>query len=160
MSRIDGQVRGATTRIRILCADTDMMGVVYYAGYLRFFEAGRVDLLRMAGMAYPDIEALFGVRLPVVEIQARYSRPAGYDDELTLNTTIGAVGAASVRFDYRIERGAALIASGHTTHAAIDGRGKPRRLPSELAHRLHPFLLPQVHPRACGRPSAGIRGPQ
>lgn len=107
-----------------------MMGVVYYANYLRYFEAGRNEFLRAAGFDYRSFEAL-GLILPVTEAKARYLSPARYDDELTLTTTLAQMRFGSLRMTYELVREAdgTTIATGETTHACVDGAGKVRRLP-------------------------------
>ena len=100
------------TEIRVIYGDTDQMGVVYYANYLRYFEAGRNELLRAKGVVYRDFEREFQVSLPVVDAQVSYSRPARYDDLLTIETALAKLGRASVRFEYRVLRGEELLVTG------------------------------------------------
>jgi acyl-CoA thioester hydrolase len=125
-----------TTVLRVIYGDTDQMGVVYYANYLRFFEAGRNELLRERGARYRDVEVEQGIHLPVVQAHVDYRAPARYDDLLSVETRIGAVGRASLRFDYRVLREGTLLAEGHTVHACLDHTGKVRRLPPEVMARL------------------------
>jgi len=117
--------------LRVLYGDTDQMGVVYYANYLRYFEAGRGEFLRAHGNNYRQVERM-GYRLPVVEAQVHYERPAQYDDVLTIETTIAEARVASVRFVYRVARGKEQIATGETRHACLNLQGRPTRLPPEL----------------------------
>ncbi|MCM2334473.1 MAG: acyl-CoA thioesterase [Anaeromyxobacteraceae bacterium] len=122
-----------TTRLRVIYGDTDQMGVVYYANYLRYFEAGRNEFIRAKGLRYRDFEARYGLLLPVAEASVSYRQPARYDDLLDVEITLGEVRRASARFDYRIVReDGALLATGHTVHACVDLEGKLRRLPEEL----------------------------
>src|SRR5688500_15298957 len=124
------------TDIRVIYGDTDQMGVVYYANYLRYFEAGRNELLRARGARYRDLERSHQLFLPVVEAQVSYQSPARYDDLLSVQTALGRVGRASVRFVYEVVReeasGPLLIATGQTTHACVDGEGQVRPLPEEM----------------------------
>ncbi|HET7823757.1 MAG TPA: thioesterase family protein [Anaeromyxobacter sp.] len=124
------------TDIRVIYGDTDQMGIVYYANYLRYFEAGRNEFIRARGLRYRDFEERFSLRLPVVEAQVTYRTPARYDDLLTVETTIEDVKRASARFVYRIVRGAEVVATGHTLHACVDLDGRIRRMPQELLVRL------------------------
>jgi acyl-CoA thioester hydrolase len=117
--------------LRVLYGDTDQMGVVYYANYLRYFEAGRGEFLRAHGQHYRDIENA-GLRLPVVEATVRYQRPAKYDDVLVIETTVAEAKRASVLFTYRVLRGAEELATGATRHACLDLQGRPTRLPPKL----------------------------
>lgn len=120
-------------RCRVLYGDTDSGGVVYYAGYLRYFEAARTEFMRERVAAYREIEKA-GLIMPVVECHARYKAPARYDDLLLIETSLCEVRDFSCRFDYRVVReedGRALVL-GHTVHTAVDARGKLQRFPAEL----------------------------
>jgi acyl-CoA thioester hydrolase len=112
------------------------MGVVYYANYLRYFEAGRNEYIRAKGLRYRDFEERFGLRLPVAEAGVSYKQPARYDDLVDVEITITEVRRASARFEYRVLREGTLLATGHTVHACVDLEGKLRRLPEELVARL------------------------
>lgn len=121
---------------RVLYGDTDSGGVVYYANYLRYFEAGRTEYMRELVASYRDLEAQ-GFILPVVECHVRYKASARYDDLLVVETSLAEVKPLSCRFTYRISRedGKVLIL-GYTTHAAVDRAGKLVRLPADLIARL------------------------
>jgi acyl-CoA thioester hydrolase len=126
-------VARAVSRIRVRYAETDQMGIVYYANYLVWFEVGRTDLLRLTGWSYREMET-DGFALPVVEAHCEYRQSAKYDDELEIVTTGAIVSPVRVKFDYqviRVENGAPL-AGGHTVHASLDMNGKPRRLPDRI----------------------------
>ena len=117
--------------IRVIFGDTDQMGVVYYANYLRYFESARGAFWRDCGKTYRDLEA-WGVALPVVEAHCHYRRPAHYEDVLEIDITLGELRAASLRFVYQVVRGDTVIADGNTRHAVIGADGRPRALPDEL----------------------------
>jgi acyl-CoA thioester hydrolase len=124
------------TSLRVIYGDTDQMGVVYYANYLRFFEAGRNEFIREKGLRYRDFEASYSLRLPVTEAAVRYQQPARYDDLLRLETSMEEIRRASATFVYRLLREGTLLATGRTVHACIDLDGKVRRLPEALVTRL------------------------
>jgi acyl-CoA thioester hydrolase len=124
------------TQVRVIYGDTDQMGVVYYANYLRYFEAGRNEHIRACGLRYRDFEERFSLRLPVAEASVTYRVPARYDDLLVVETTLAELGRASARFEYRVLRGEEVLAKGHTVHACVDLEGRIRRLPDELVTRL------------------------
>ena len=124
------------TTIRVIYGDTDLAGIVYYATYLRYFEAGRNEHIRACGLRYRDFEEQFGLRLPVSEVSVSYRIPARYDDLVEVETRISEVGRASARFDYRLLRGDEVLATGHTVHACVDLEGRIRRMPRELVDRL------------------------
>ena len=126
----------AKTEIRVIYGDTDQMGVVYYGNYLRFFEAARNEWLRAKGARWREIEATHSIYLPVVEAKVNYKRPAFYDDVIEIETRLGELGRASLRFDYRILRGDDLIAMGHTVHACVTREGDLREFPDALFAQL------------------------
>jgi acyl-CoA thioester hydrolase len=127
------------SRVRVRYAETDKMGVVYYANYLVWFEVGRTGLLRERGWSYREMESE-GFALPVVEAVCEYRRPALYDDELEVQTTGVLLSPVRVRFDYRVVRpaDAATVAEGHTVHASLDPSGKPTRLPARARQAFEP----------------------
>jgi len=122
--------------LRVIYGDTDQMGVVYYANYLRYFEAGRNEFIRAKGLPYRDFEERHRLALPVVEAGVQYKVPARYDDLVAVETFLTEVRRASARFGYRLLRGQELLATGHTLHACVDLAGRVQRMPRELLERL------------------------
>jgi len=120
-------------RLRVRYAETDNMGVVYYANYLAWFEVARTEHLRSMGADYKGMESR-GIFLPVIEAGCRYLRPATYDDQIELRTSLSRVSGARLRFDYDVRRlGDELrLATGFTMHVAVDETRKPRRLPKDI----------------------------
>ncbi len=120
-------------RLRVRYAETDRMGVVYYANYLVWFEVGRAEWLRQAGWTYREMER-DGISLPVIEAHCEYRQPARYDDEIEVATRGTLVTPVRIRFDYEVSGRAdgTIAAVGHTVHAAVDAHGKPRRLSSSI----------------------------
>jgi len=118
-------------------AETDRMGVVYYANYLVWFEVGRTEWLRETGWTYRAMEHE-GLSLPVIEAHCTYKLSAEYDDELEIRTTGRRVSAVRLAFDYEIVRraDAAVVATGHTVHATLDRSGRPVRLPARVKELL------------------------
>ena len=118
------------TSYRIIYGDTDQMGVVYYANYLRWFERGRSEFLRQIGLPYAVIERE-GIHFPVVEVTCRYAQSARYDEVVQIETELAEVGRASLRFHYRIRRETdrAILATGTTKHASIVTSGQIVRIP-------------------------------
>jgi acyl-CoA thioester hydrolase len=123
----------AVSRVKVRYAETDQMGIVYYANYFVWFEVGRTDLLRSGGWSYKDME-LDGYSLPVVEAHSEYRQSARYDDDLEIRTRGALLSPVRVRFDYAVVRAAddAMLASGFTVHASLDRTGRPRRLPERV----------------------------
>lgn len=127
------------TNYRVIYGDTDQMGVVYYANYLRWFEKGRSEFLRQIGLPYAVIEQR-GFHFPVTEVTCRYTNSARYDDDISIETEITELGRASLSFAYRIalQSNDDLLATGSTKHACIDQAGKVTRIPRILVDALQP----------------------
>ena len=117
------------SQVVVRYAETDMMGVVYHGSYLPWFEVGRTSLLKELGLAYRQLEA-DGYRLPVLEVFAKFLRPALYDDTITIVTTLREKPLLRIRLEYEVRRGDELLATGSTVHAFIDREGKPVRPPA------------------------------
>jgi acyl-CoA thioester hydrolase len=128
---VNGRTSVSTVRVRY--AETDQMGVAWHGYYLAWFEVGRTDLLRRQGVTYRELEQ-GGLRLPVTSARLSFARPALYDDVLEIRTTVAEVRGARVRFEYEVHREGTHgpLATGATEHAAVDGRGRPRRLPEHV----------------------------
>jgi acyl-CoA thioester hydrolase len=122
-----------TSTLRVRYAETDKMGVAYYANYFVWFEVGRADLLRSLGWTYREMEHE-GVSLPVIEAHCEYRRSARYDDELQVRTGGRMLSPVRMEFTYEVWRttDAVLAASGRTVHAALDPAGRPCRLPERI----------------------------
>jgi acyl-CoA thioester hydrolase len=114
-------------------ADTDKMGVVYYANYFVWFEVGRTDLLRGSGWSYREMEQ-DGCSLPVIEAGCAYKLPAVYDDEIEIATSGRIVSPVRVEFSYDVvrPRDGKTLATGRTVHACLDRDGRPCRLPERV----------------------------
>jgi len=123
----------AVSRVRVRYAETDKMGVVYYANYFVWFEVGRTDLLRASGWNYREMEAE-GFGMPVIEAGCAYRQPAKYDDEIEVRTTGEMLSPVRVKFSYEVVRAADAItlATGTTVHATVGRNGRPCRLPDRL----------------------------
>jgi acyl-CoA thioester hydrolase len=120
------------TTLRVRYAEIDAQGHVNNAVYLSYFEVGRVEWLRAAGLSYRELEEQ-GYGIVVVEVLAHYRRAAFFDDELTLRTELADLSRASMRFEYVVSRGGDVLVTGHTRHACVDlATGKPIRVPEEL----------------------------
>ena len=121
------------TRFRVRYAETDQMGVVYYANYLVWMEIGRAEYCRAAGVRYKDMEADDGIRLAVVDAHCRYLHPARYDEEVAVETRVARANRRMVEFQYRMRDGAAgqELASGETRHIFLGRDMKPVTLPKK-----------------------------
>ena len=122
---------------RVIYAETDAMGIVYYANYLRWFEIGRTELMRSMGIAYKELEDQ-GVYLPASEVFCKYHASAEYDDVIIIETSVELLKRASIRFAYRLSRkedGAELV-TGWTLHAFVDREMRIVRVPASLKEKL------------------------
>jgi acyl-CoA thioester hydrolase len=127
-----------TTEVRVRYAETDQMGIVYYANYLVWFEIGRVELLRSLGLAYSQLETDHQCILPVVELSCRYRSPARYDDQIVIETRPAFLRRSVLKFAYRIWRKPTqegeerkLLAEGETVHVVCDDQLNKKPLPPE-----------------------------
>jgi acyl-CoA thioester hydrolase len=128
-----GAAPHSSSRIRVRYAETDKMGVVYYANYFVWFEVGRTDLLRDSGWNYREME-IDGFALPVIEAHCTYRESAKYDDEIEVRTSGAMLSPVRVQFTYEVVRmaDAATLATGTTVHATLDRNGRPCRLPPRV----------------------------
>jgi acyl-CoA thioester hydrolase len=135
-----------TTEVRVRYAETDQMGIVYYANYLVWFEIGRVELLRALGLAYSQLEIDHQCILPVIEASCRYRSPARYDDEILIETRPSLLRGSVLKFAYRIMRKApqgeepAVLAEGETVHVVCDDQLNRKRLPEKYAAALRAMM--------------------
>ena len=135
-----------THQVRVRYAETDQMGIVYYANYLVWFEIGRVELLRTLGLAYSQLEIDHGCILPLVEASCRYRSPARYDDEILIETRPSMLRGSVLKFAYRILRKNSngdepqLLAEGETVHVVCDGQLNKISLPERYAEALRAMM--------------------
>lgn len=127
--------------LRVRYGETDRMGYVYYGNYAQYFELGRVEALRSLGFPYKRMEE-DGVMLPVHDLQVQYHKPAFYDDELTIRTTIPAPPSVRIAFTYEVRNTeGVLLTEATTTLVFIDrATGRPVRAPVELLRALAPHF--------------------
>jgi acyl-CoA thioester hydrolase len=123
----------STTTLRVRYAETDQMGVVYYANYFVWFEVARAELLRQHGWSYRDMEAS-GVILPVIEASCDYRRPARYDDQVEVYADGRMTSPVRMEFRYEVVVSGqpGVVATGRTAHAAVTRDGRPCRLPDRI----------------------------
>jgi acyl-CoA thioester hydrolase len=121
------------TELRVRYAETDRMGIVYYANYLVWCEVGRVEFMRALGGSYAELEAK-GYGLAVAEATVRYLAPARFDDPVRIETTLSGVRSRAVTFDYVISHAetGTRLATAHTALVSIDSSGRPTALPPEF----------------------------
>jgi acyl-CoA thioester hydrolase len=132
--------------LRVRYQETDQMGVVYHANYLNWFEIGRTEWVRQAGISYKEME-LRGLLLPVTEVEASFKQPALYDDWITVCTQVAEMTAVRVHFESRVISGnwleqlgesylgeeppGTLLVQGRTRHVWVNRQWKPVRFDRE-----------------------------
>jgi len=123
--------------LRVRYAETDQMGIAYYANYLIWFEVGRSEFCRQRDFSYAALEGL-GFKLVVTEAHCRYRNAARYDELIIVRTRLKALDKRIITFGYQIVRKDKdeLIAEGESRHLCIDAEGKPKSLPKEFLARL------------------------
>ncbi len=131
--------------VRVYYEDTDFTGLVYHASYIRFFERGRTDALRLAGVGHADLlgrddPCAFAVTRLVVD----YRSAARIDDALTVHTWFEAVNGPRLVIRQQITRDGAVVASAEVHAACIRPGGGARRPPADMREKLRPYLAAQV----------------
>ena len=127
------------TKIRVIYADTDALGIVYHTNYIKWFEIGRGELLRELGIPYSQIENM-GYYLPLTEVNCHYLYPARYDQIVLIETQIIFVTRASIKFRFLIwdEKQEKTLVEGESVHACINKQGKIVRIPREITEQIDP----------------------
>ena len=121
-----------TTQYRVCYADTDQMGVVYYANYFMLFERARTELLRLNGLSYKEIEEQ-GFMLPVLDAHAKYHRPARYDDLLDVTARVVEFDGLKLKTACEVKRDGVLLVDGDVTLVFLNAKtGRPARPPANI----------------------------
>jgi acyl-CoA thioester hydrolase len=125
--------------VRIYYEDTDFTGVVYHANYLRYFERGRSDFLRLAGISHTDLAAI-DTAFAITRMEIDFKRAARIDDALVVRTTYDRVKGPRLHISQRITRGDALIAQAVVEAVCITLDGRPRKPTAEMVGMLSPWF--------------------
>jgi acyl-CoA thioester hydrolase len=125
------------TEIKVRYGETDQMGVVYHGNYAHYLEIGRLEWLDAIGVSYKQMEAN-GIMLPVASMDLKYSKPAFYDDILTIKTTLLKRPTASIEFAYEIHNSSCeLLTTAHTKLAFVNMKSNfPTRCPQYILDEL------------------------
>ncbi|TNC46800.1 tol-pal system-associated acyl-CoA thioesterase [Rubellimicrobium rubrum] len=118
--------------VRVYYEDTDLAGVVYYANYLRFIERARTEWAREAGIDQGRLRAEQDIVFAVCRLEADYLSPARFDDVLDVRTIVEAMAGARIVLMQEIVRGELMLFAARVTLVAMDGQGRPRRIPAPL----------------------------
>lgn len=135
---IEDQFPYSNVKARVRYAETDQMGVAYYANYLVWFEVGRAAYCRNCGFSYRDLERETGCLLMVAEAHCRYRRPLRYDDLFLIRCWVPALGRRLISFSYLLTdtRGERIYAEGWTKHVVSNAQGRPTPLPEKYLELL------------------------
>lgn len=135
-----------STTVRIRYAETDQMDIVYYGNYAQYFEVGRTECIRELGFTYKKMEEI-GIRMPVVEMEAKFLRPAHYDDLITIKTILKELpDNHSISFYNEVfNEKNKLLTTGKVTLFFMDiHTGKRTQMPEALRAKLLPFFTDQT----------------
>jgi acyl-CoA thioester hydrolase len=131
--------------VRIYYEDTDFTGVVYHANYLRYFERGRSDFLRVAGVHHSVLlDAADPIAFAVNKIALEFLKPARIDDALQVRTLFDTMKGPRIFISQALEREGETLVKAHVDVCCISLTGRPRKPPPILRARLHQFLAPEA----------------
>jgi acyl-CoA thioester hydrolase len=129
--------------VRVYYEDTDFTGLVYHGNYVRYFERGRSDFLRLLGAGHASLlERDDPAAFVISRMEIEFRKPARIDDALTVITTYDLLKGARLDASQRIERAGELLCAAKVHAACIDLNGRPRRPPATLVERVRPVLPP------------------
>ena len=132
-------MRVVETSLRVRYAETDRMGIVYHGHYIVWFEIGRTEYCRAAGVPYRKLEDA-GILILVTAVECRYRRSARYDDPIRVRARLTELGGRGLAFGYEVvDENGTVLAQATTRHVFADINGKPRRAPAEIVGALEAF---------------------
>lgn len=141
MGRFEG--RAHLLPVRVYYEDTDFTGVVYHANYVRYFERGRSDFLRAAGIGHAELlEADPPLAFVVAEMTLKFVKPARIDDALVVRTTYDTAKGVRLMISQTIERDGEVLCRAEVTAACIHLDGRPRKPTPALVAAVRPWLAP------------------
>lgn len=141
--RFEGRVHALP--VRIYYEDTDFSGIVYHANYLRYFERGRSDFLRLAGIHHTELLAgAEALAFAVNKIAMEFLKPARIDDALTVETEFQTMRGPRIFIAQKVERAGEILVKAEVQVCCISLTGRPRKPPTLLLERLKPFLEPSA----------------
>jgi acyl-CoA thioester hydrolase len=140
---ISGRMDGRLHRlpVRIYYEDTDFSGLVYHANFLRYFERGRTDFLRLAGISHSELlEAESPTAFTITEINVKFTKSARIDDLLEVVTAYDDIRGPRLVISQRMLRDEEEIARATVEACCISLTGRPKKPPPLIMERLKPFL--------------------
>ncbi len=133
-------IHECTKRVRY--GETDQMGYLYYGHYAQYYEIGRTEMIRSLGLTYKTMEMEMGVLMPVMSLQCRYVRPARYDEEITIRTTLRHLPGKTITFHMELFNEKGKLVNGGTVKLCfveVD-TGKSIAAPPYLLEKLQPHF--------------------
>lgn len=141
--RFDGRVHHLP--VRVYYEDTDFSGIVYHANYLRFFERGRSDFLRVAGVHHNELAAAAEpMAFAVNKMEIEFLKPARIDDALVVKTAFETMRGPRIFIAQTLEKAGEILVRAQVQVCCISLTGRPRKPPAMLLERLKPFLEPSA----------------
>lgn len=130
-----------STKIRVRYGETDQMGYMYYGNYAEFYEVGRVEMLRSLGLTYSAMEQS-GIKMPVLELNCKYLKPALYDEEITVKVIMDKMPGIRIHFRYELfNEKQELINTGETLLVFVNMQSnRPCLPPQDFLDKLKPFF--------------------
>lgn len=128
--------------VRVYFEDTDLSGVVYHANYLRWFERGRSDMLRLLGIDQRGAQEAGEGAFAVTDLALRYLRPARLDDDVLIESTVAEVSRVTCSLMQKARRGDEVLAEGHVRVAFVSPQGRARRLPPHFHSAFSALVAP------------------
>lgn len=134
-------MKKSVTEYRVIFADIDSMGVVYYSHYLDWFERGRTEFFREMDLPYTEV-VKHGIVTPVSEVYCKYHKSAQYDDVVQIETTVSSFKRVTIVFGYEIYRkdDRTLLVSGYTKHGFLDLNGKIVKIPGFIREKIKSLM--------------------
>ncbi|MCI7644177.1 MAG: acyl-CoA thioesterase [Lentisphaeria bacterium] len=129
-----------TSNYRVPYADTDQMGVVYYANYLVYFERSRTEMLRDCGLPYSVCEEL-GFFLPVVDVRCHYYAPAHYDELITFESAVVKMHGVKLTIASRVRCGEKLLVAGEVDLVCVNHQRRPVRIPTQMVEACQKYMI-------------------
>ncbi len=128
------------TKVRVRYGETDRMGYCYYGNYATFFEVARVEAIKKIGFSYRQMEDE-GIALPVLDYNVKFYKPAFYDDEILIKTTITELPGARIKFNYQCFNDDLLLNEATTTLVFVNIQtGKPRQAPEDFLEKISQYF--------------------
>lgn len=141
--RFDGRIHYLP--VRIYYEDTDFSGIVYHANYLRYFERGRSDFLRVAGIHHNELAAAADpTAFAVNKMELEFLRPAHIDDALVVKTAFETMRGPRIFISQTLEKSGEILVTAKVQVCCISLTGRAKKPPAVLLERLKPFLEPST----------------